>query len=141
MKAIKSIVLSILFATATLFATAQVKQATIKAPHNGVIQNAGDYKIEMVETDSKILFYVLDNKGKTVSNKNVSGTAVFDFFNKTTATNPISLEAKNALAVEVPKANVYTYCTISAVVKGKTITAKFRNSKVSESDIHHGHQH
>lgn len=142
MKTIKSIVLGLflLVAGATI-ATAQVNQENSKTPHGGIIQNAGDYKIEMVERENNISFYVLDAKGKTISNKKVSGTVVFEFFNKTKATNPISLDVNNALFAEVPKANVYTHCTISVLVKGKTITARFRNSQVSEQDIHHGHQH
>ena len=43
--------------------------------------------------------------------------------------------------VSTPKANVFTYCTVSMVVQGKTITAKFKNDAVSQSDIEHGHQH
>lgn len=142
MKTIKSILLGFfLLVAGTTIAIAQVNQENSKTPHGGIIQNAGDCIIEMVERENSISFYVLDAKGKTISNKKVSGTVVFEFFNKTKATNPISLDVNNALFAEVPKANVYTYCTISVLVKGKTITARFRNSQVSEQDIHHGHQH
>lgn len=139
MKTIKSIVFGLfLLVAGTTISNAQENK---KTPHGGIIQNVGDYKIEMVERENNISFYVLDAKGKTISNKKVSGNVIFEFFNKTKATNPISLDVNNALSVEVPKANIYTYCTISVIVKGKTITARFRNSKVSEYDINHGHQH
>jgi hypothetical protein len=142
MKTIKTIVLGLfLLVAVTTISTAQVNQENSKTPHGGIIQNAGDYKIEMVERENSISFYVLDAKGKTVSNKKVTGAVEFQFFNKTKATNPISLDVNNALFVEVPRANVYTYCTITVVVQGKTISAKFRNSQVSEQDINHGHQH
>ncbi|MBC7642628.1 MAG: hypothetical protein H7174_09895 [Flavobacterium sp.] len=142
MKTIKSIVLALFIVVAgTAIATAQVNQENSKTPHGGIIQNAGDYKIEMVERENNISFYVLDAKGKIVSNKKVTGTVEFEFFNKTKATNPITLDINDALFVKVPRANIYTYCTITILVKGKTITAKFRNSQVSEQDIHHGHQH
>lgn len=142
MKTIKSIAVAILLTIAgTTISYAQVNEITVKTPHGGTIQNSGKYKIEMVERENNISFYVLDAKGKTVSNKKVSGVVIFEFFNKTKATNPISLDANNALFVEVPKANIYTYCTITVVVKGKTITARFRNSEVSEEEINHGHQH
>lgn len=135
-----SIILFLLIAGTTI-SYAQINDNIIKTPHGGVIQNADDYKIEMVERENNLSFYVLDSKGRTISNKGVTGTVVFEFFNKTKASNPISLDINNALFADVPKANVYTYCTISVIVKGKTISAKYRNSQVSEQDINHGHQH
>lgn len=133
-----TIVLSI---TATTISHSQVKANSVKTPHGGIIQNSGAYKIKMVERENTISFYVLDSKGKTISNKKVTGSAVFEFFNKTKATNPVSLDTNNSLFVYVPKANKYAYCTIKLVVNGKKISSKFRNSQVSEQDINHGHQH
>ena len=125
----------------TTISHAQVSTNSVKTPHGGIIQNSGDYKIEMVERENNISFYVLNAKGKTVSNKKIIGSVVFEFFNKTKATNPVSLDTNNALFVQVPKASIYAYCTITLLVNGKTISSKFRNSQVSEQDINHGHQH
>lgn len=142
MRIIKSIASGFLsLVAATTISYAQVSDNSIKTPHGGIIQNSGDYKIEMVERENSISFYVLDAKGKTLSNKNVTGTVMFEFFNKTKATSPISLDINNSLLVEVPRANVYTYCTISIIINGKTITSKFKNNQVSEHDVNHGHQH
>ena len=142
MKTIRSIAVAILLTIAsTTISQAQVSTHTVKTPHGGIIQNSGDYKIEMVERENSISFYVLNSKGKTVSNNKVTGSAVFEFFNKTKATNPVSLDTNNSLLVYVPKANIYAYCTITLLVTGKTISSKFRNSEVSEQDINHGHQH
>jgi hypothetical protein len=142
MEKIKSIAIGIfLLVAGTTISNAQVNENQPKGSHNGIIQNAGDYKIEMIERENNCSFYVIDAKGKTVSNKGVTGMVVFEFFNKTKATNAISLDKNNALFVEVPRANVYTYCTFSAIVKGKTVSAKFKNSQISQQDINHGHQH
>lgn len=93
MKTIKVISVAILLTIAsTTISHAQVSTNTVKMPHGGIIQNSGDYKIEMVERENNLSFYVLDAKGKTVSNKKVTGSAVFEFFNKTKVTNPVSLE-------------------------------------------------
>jgi len=103
MKKIKSIAIGIfLLVVGTTISNAQGNENQSKGPHNGIIQNVGDYKIEMVERENNCSFYVLNTKGKTVSNKGVSGTVVFEFFNKTKATTPISLDINNALFVEVP---------------------------------------
>ena len=95
----------------------------------------------MVKRENNISFYVLNSNGKTVSNKKVTGSAVFEFFNKKKATNPVSMDTNNSLLIYVPKASIYAYCTIALVVNEKTISSKFRNSGVSEQDINHGHQH
>ena len=44
----------------------------------------------MVERGNNISFYVLNAKGKTISNKKINGSTVFEFFNKTKAMNPVS---------------------------------------------------
>ncbi|RTY87604.1 hypothetical protein [Flavobacterium sp. RSP15] len=142
MKTIKSIAVAILITIAgTTISNAQVNENQSKTPHGGIIQNSGDYKIERVERENNISFYVLNAKGKRISNKKITGLAVFEFFNKTKATNPVFLDTNNALFVQVPKASIYAYCTITLLVNGKTISSKFKNSQVSEQDINHGHQH
>ena len=92
MKTIKSIAVAILITIAgTTISNAQVNENQSKMPHGGIIQDSGDYKIERVERENNISFYVLNAKGKTVSYKKITGLAVFEFFNKTKATNPVSL--------------------------------------------------
>ncbi|OYZ02122.1 MAG: hypothetical protein B7Y37_03175 [Sphingobacteriia bacterium 28-36-52] len=142
MKTIKSIILVfILLVAGSTVSYAQTENHTHKAPHGGLVQEANGYHIEMVKGKDSISFYLLDAKQKTLSNKTVTGTAVFDFFNKTKSTSTLANTKKNAMWVSTPKANVFTYCTVSVVVQGKTITAKFKNDAVSQSDIDHGHQH
>ena len=137
---IKSIALALaLLVAGTSYA--QTESHSHKAAHGGTVQTAGDYHIEMVAGADKISFYLLDAKESTLTNKAVTGTAVFEFINKTKATAPLGKGSKNALMVETPKANVFTFCTVSLVVKGKTVTARFNNDAISQSDIKHGHQH
>ena len=142
MKTIKSIAFAFtLLIAGTTLSYAQTEGHKHKAPHGGLVQEANGYHIEMVKGIDNISFYILDAQQKTLSNKTVSGTAVFDFFNKTKSTSTLAKTKKNAMWVSTPKANVFTYCTVSVVVKGKTITAKFKNDAVSQADIEHGHQH
>lgn len=141
-KTIKSITLAfILLVAGSTVSYAQSENHTHKSAHGGVVQEAGGYHIEMVKGKDSIYFYILDNKQKTLSNKTITGTAVFDFFGNTKATSALAKGKKDALWVGIPKANVFTYCTISVVVTGQTISAKFKNDAVSQEDINHGHQH
>lgn len=142
MKKIKSITLAfILLVAGSSISYAQTDNHTHKAAHGGLVQEAGTYHIEMVKGKDSINFYILDGKQKTLSNKTITGTALFDFFGNTKATSPLAKGKKDALWVSIPKANVFTYCTISVAVQGQTITAKFKNDAVSQEDINHGHQH
>src|SRR5215203_6585518 len=106
MKKYKSIALAFILFTASA-SYAQTTEHKHKAPHGGQVQDAGGYHIEMVKGESIISFYVLDSKEKTMSNKALTGNAVFDFFNKTTATATLKKADKNALVLDTPKANVF----------------------------------
>lgn len=142
MKTIKSISLAfILLVAASSISYAQTESHSHNAPHGGLMQDAGGYHIEMVKGKDSINFYILDSKQKALSNKTMTGTATFDFFGNTKATSALAKGKKDALWASIPKANVFTYCTISVVVKGQRITAKFKNNAVSQEDINHGHQH
>lgn len=141
MKKIKSIgfAFTLLLAGSTI-SYAQTEGHAHKAAHGGMVQPAGDYHIEMVKGANTISFYLLDNKENTVSTEAIKGTAVFEFSNKTKATAPLKNGDKNAFLANAPKANIFAFCTVSFMVKGKNITAKFKND-VSEADLEHGHQH
>ena len=125
----------------TTVSYAQNVAAKRKAPHGGMIQKAGSYRIEMVKGDNTISIYLLDTEEKTLSNTGVTGTAVFDFLNKTKSTATLEKGDKNALLLDTPKANVFVFCKVTMEVNGKTITAKFQNDAVSLEDMQHGHQH
>ncbi|MEJ7821153.1 MAG: hypothetical protein WKF85_02460 [Chitinophagaceae bacterium] len=143
MKTIKSISFAvILFIAGTTISYAQKVAHIHKAPHGGMIQEAGSYHIEMVQDENNLTFYLLDAKSKTLSNKAVKGSVLFEFLgNKTKAPASLNNSSNNALIVSIPKANTFGYCTISLKVKGKTVSAKFLNDTVSKEDIEHGHQH
>src|SRR5215204_108675 len=142
MKTAKLIMLvSILFLAGIGSSYSQTADQSQKRVNGGLVEKAGDHQIEMVQGKDSIIFYVQDAKQKTVANKNFTGTVVFDFFNKTKATSPLAKGKKNSMFVAMPKANIYTYCTVSLMVNGKETTAKFKNINVWQSDIEHGHQH
>jgi len=141
MKKIKSIALafSLLIAGSTI-SYAQTAGHAHKAAHGGMVQTAGKYHIEMVKGADNISFYLLDAKEKTVSNKGIKGTAVFEFANKTKANLPLKNGSENVFLVSTPRASIFTYCTVSFNVKGKNVSAKFKND-VPQAVIEHGHEH
>lgn len=142
MKKYKSLALAfIMLIAATSVSYAQTTAHKHKAPHGGLVQEADGYHIEMVKGDNTISLYLLDTKEKTLSNQGITGTAVFEFLNKTKTTATLRKGDKNALVLDTPKANVFTFCTVTVLVKGKTITSRFQNDAISLEDIQHGHKH
>lgn len=141
MKKLKTIAVAFcLLAAVSTISYAQTTDHSHKASHGGIVQEAGSYHIEMVKDANTISFYLLDAKGNTVSNKGVTGSVDFDFYNKTKSTSTIKTGDKNALQVSNPKANIFEYCTVTLTVNGKTVTSKFKND-ASQKDIEHGHTH
>lgn len=123
-------------------ASAQSKMHNHKAPHGGIVEEAGSgFHIEMVKTDDVLKFYVLDSKQKTVSNKAISGTAVFQYLSNNKSNSPLVKGSENALITDKPRANKFTFCTVSIVVNKKKISGKFQNDEISLEDIQHGHEH
>lgn len=144
MKTIKTFVLatSLLVADVTTsFAQEHGHDHPHKAPHSGMVQHAGDYQIEMVRDKGVLTFYLLDAKANTLPTKGVTGKAEFEFSTKAKATSSLTNAGENSFKLDVPKANIFTTCTVSMVVNGKTATAKFKNTSISDADLKHGHQH
>lgn len=141
MKIFRTLVLSTVLTAATATVSFAQSGHSHKALHGGIVQEADGYHIEMVKAENTISFYLLDAKEKTINNKGVTGTTVFEFINKTKTTATLRKGDKNALVLDTPKANVFTFCTVTVLVKGKTITSKFQNDAISLEDIQHGHKH
>lgn len=101
-----------------------------KAPHNGVVKTAGDYHIEMVvdmqKKEDKVTFYLLDEKEKTMANKDITGTAMFLFDDKTTVTETLVAKGNDRFIAQLKDNKDFT-AVVTLKVKGKTVTAKFEH--------------
>lgn len=127
MKKLKSIALAItmLVAGATI-ATAHEE----KGPHGGqMVDASGGYHAELLVKDGKVSVYLLDSKGKSMSNKGVSGNIILQFADKTSATVTLTASGDDAFSVSNDKAASFTSCVVTFKVDGKTATAKFKAEK------------
>lgn len=142
MKKIKTIALAFtLLIAGSATSIAQTKTHEHKAVHGGTVKEASGYHVEMVKNETNLSFFLMDGKNKILTNKEISGTATFEFFNKMKATVPLTKNKKSVFSVSIPKANNFAYCTVSFLIKDKNIIATFKNDAVSQADINHGHQH
>ncbi|MBC7485277.1 MAG: hypothetical protein H7282_00790, partial [Cytophagaceae bacterium] len=61
-----------------------------KGPHEGSIESAGKYLVELTRSHANIFFYVLDIKTTTISNKDVKGPTTFEFIKHTKVTSTLN---------------------------------------------------
>lgn len=98
-------------------------------PHKGTVQEADPYHAELLNKDGKVTIYLLDGNAKSMSNKGVTGTAIFQFADKTSATVTLTPSGDDSFSVANDKASNFTSCVVTFKANGKTVTAKFKAAK------------
>ena len=138
MKTVKSIALVVLMLTAGVnISSAQEKEKEENhhggeqsvGPHKGIVQEAGSYHAELLNKDGKVTIYLLDGKAKSMSNKGITGTATFQFADKTSATVTLTPSGDDGFSVANNKASSFISCVVTFKVNGKTVSAKFGTEK------------
>ena len=156
MKKIKSIILLVVIATAaSLTAIAQgchggggmgkmnhsseAKEAKTHASYGGIVKQAGKYKIEMVlnpllKTDP-LNFYLMNKKGKPVSNKDITGKVECTFQDGATETLTLEPSGEDGFAVQLINKTQPFVCLVTFQIKGKSATARFENSSSTNQNV------
>ena len=98
-------------------------------PHKGTVQEADPYHAELFNKEGKVAIYLLDGNAKSMSNKGVTGTAIFQFADKTSANVTLVPGGDDGFSVANDKAASFTSCLITFKVNGKTVIAKFKAVK------------
>lgn len=127
MKTIKSIAIAtIMMVAGTTIATAHEE----KGPHGGqMVDASGGYHAELLVKDGKMTAYLLDGKGKSMSNKGVSGSIILQFADKTSATVELTAMGDDGFSVSNDKAASFTSCVVTFKTGDKTAVAKFKAEK------------
>ncbi len=97
-------------------------------PHGGMMKMVGKYHIEMVvnmlQMEDKVSVYLLNSKGKTLSNDGITGTVMFMYGDNTTVKGQLLARGDDHFAAQLKSTEPFT-AMVSLNVKGKTITASF----------------
>ena len=88
MNKVKSIAIAAILIA--LSVTITYAQLPITATHGGIVQKSGNYTIEMVKSQNKIMFYVQDANKKAIANKEGIGSVTFDFADNTSSNIDLS---------------------------------------------------
>lgn len=127
MRKLKSIAIAALMLVAgTTVATAHEE----KGPHGGQMVDASDgHHAELLVKEGKMTVYLLDSKGKAMSNKGITGSVILQFADKTSATVALVLSGDDGFSVANDKAGSFTSCIVTFKADGANITAKFKAAK------------
>lgn len=112
-----------------------------KGPHGGTVQEAEPYHAEILVKDDKVHIYILDGNAKAMSNKGITGTALLQFKDASTATANLVADGTDGFMLDNAKAATFSNCIVTAKVKGKTVTAKFKNGVAAKHADGHNHKH
>ncbi len=137
MNKIKSIAIAAILMA--LSATNTNAQLPTTATHGGIVQKSGNYTIEMVKSQNKIMFYVQDANKKVIANKEGTGSVTFKFADNTSSNIDLSTLGDDCFLVINEKEGMISLLTITLKIKGKTYTATYKN--VQGATKPHGHSH
>ena len=104
-------------------------------PHGGMIKMADKYHIEMVvdmvRMDDKVSVYLLNGKGKTLPNEDVTGMVMFMYDDNSTVREQLVARGDDHFAAQLKDSKPFT-AMISLKVKGKMIKASFEHGGLDD---------
>ncbi len=110
-----------------------------KGPHGGTVQEAEPNHAEILVKDNKVDFYILDGNAKPISNKGITGTALLQFKDASTANANLVAGGTDGFMIDNAKAATFSNCIVTAKVNGKSVSAKFKNTASVKPAVAHDH--
>lgn len=96
-----------------------------RAPHGGLLQIAGNYFVECVNKDNKVAYYIYDINVRPISNKGITGKAVFKFQNKSAITISLTPQGLNGFSTGNRNLSDYITCEVTFTKEGKASKVEF----------------
>lgn len=123
------LILPALFLLMTICFYAWKPFQTIQGPHGGSLQKIENYHIEMKTLNSNVYTYLLDEKLKAITNKQMSCTIQF-FFNDNVNTIATMKPAGEDGFILESNTIAYQSCKVSFKMSGKSMSARFENENI-----------
>jgi hypothetical protein len=98
-------------------------------PHNGSLQKAGTYYIEMKSMHQEIHAYLLDKRMEPIGNKGISCEVKLLYADSSCLIKPLKPFGNDGFSTGIPY-TPYFYCRVSFKVSGKVVTAGFENQNL-----------
>lgn len=113
-------------------------QIPVAAPHRGIVQTCGDYRIELVRGPNRFVFYILDKNNRMISTKGASGIAVIQFFDNTAFIKKLTVLRDGGLYFSNTKSGIIPSLTLNITLNAKSIMAVYKNVPGIIQKHHHG---
>ncbi len=94
--------------------------------HGGILNTAGDYKIEVINSYRNFIVYLYDKNNKPIPNKDITGEVSFYYNHDASINLKLNAGENQSFTAEVKNANYY-YCVVSFNIYGKPVSSKFFN--------------
>lgn len=101
-------------------------------PHNGIIKKIKNYHVETLIKDSKVYFFILDEKLRPINNSEITGTATLIFVDGKSKKVELTNVDTDAFIVNEINAHTYTEIYIAFKIKGKSISTIFYEERKLE---------
>lgn len=101
-------------------------------PHNGIIKKVKNYYVETLIRDSKVYFFILDDKKAPISNSEITGTATLIFADEKSKKVELTNIDIDAFIVNAINAHTYTDIQVTFKIKGKSISTIFSKERKFE---------
>jgi len=125
----KFIVPALFILASVFFYALKPFQTTTRGPHGGSLQKAENYHIEMKTFNSNIYTYLLDEKLRSLANKDLSCSIKFFFRDTVTTDATMKPEGKDGFILE-SNTIVYQSCKVFFKMPGKSVSALFENENI-----------
>ncbi len=99
-----------------------------KGPHEGTIEEADPYHIEIVADNNDLIFYLLDGDAKPIDMKNVTGNVKMLYENKKSKTIELMEMDSKQTAMQALNGQLFT-ATCTLTKNGKSYSASFDSKK------------
>ena len=128
LKSIIIVVAMVLTAATTSYAQSKHHVGEVgKGPHGGTVQEADPYHGEINIKAGKVYFYLLDGDAKPMRNPGITGKALLQFADGKTISKNLVANGTDGFIIQDNKAANYVNCIVTVMVKGKSVSAKFKN--------------
>jgi hypothetical protein len=114
---------------AIVFVSFNSYQSAIIGPHDGIVKEAGDYNIEIKNSEPTLYAYLLDKKLKPIANKGILCEARFLFSDSTNVNIHLKPYGNEGFSME-SSALKYNSYRIYFNVNGKMVSAQFENESL-----------
>lgn len=117
----KLFVLLFVFVTSVSWA-----QDTLRGPHNGSIQPAGDFRIEAMGCNEYLEIYIYDKYMEPMLNYGITGDVKYYKQNDVATTEKLVNYANDGFTAKFPD-YYFTSFKVTLQIKGVPVSAKFKN--------------